>query len=75
MWPPNDNLVVGLRKRDGSTSNTVRANGWARYSEDWSTFFLLSPFRSTLQSMCSFESTQYNLPLIRSGRKREKPRV
>lgn len=50
----------------------MRAKGWARYSEDWSTLFLLSPFRSTLQSMCSFESTQYNLPLIRSGVKRKK---
>lgn len=51
-----------------STSKTVRAKGWARYSEDWRTFFRLSPFRSTLHSMCNFESTQYNLPLIRSMR-------
>lgn len=57
---------------NGTTSKTVSAKGWARYSEDWSTFFLLSPFKSTLQSMCSFESTQYSLPLIRSGRKTEK---
>lgn len=40
------------------TSKTVRANGWPRWCWEDSSTRRLSPFRSTLDSRCSLESTQ-----------------
>lgn len=46
----------------------VRARGWGRNICDFSTILRSWPFKSTLDSMCSLESSQYRRLFTRSGR-------